>query len=198
MRNITVVAMVLLGLICGCSRIKSKYDEVKESVKEEINAAFRTGFYSDYGAWDYYRVPLIAPYELTAIDDRNVWHCEKRRNIDKFDYFSNSLLSARLSVEYVGISDSIIYMTYTEELTPVNKMPGHTYGDREMRRYVIIDVPKDSIEWHETKTEWMTALGKRNIARIALHQVDSVYANFANNRQLLFNPSKRQRHETDR
>ena len=86
MRNIIVLAMVLLGLACGCSRIKSKYDEVKECVKEEINAAVRTDFYSDCGAWDFYRVPLIAPYELNAIDDRNVWHCEKRRNTDKYDY----------------------------------------------------------------------------------------------------------------
>lgn len=190
MKNITILAMVLLGLTCGCSRIKSKYDEVKERIKEEINGPFCTDFYSDYGAWDYCRIPLIAPYELTAIEDRNVWHFEKRRNIDKFDYFPNSLFHARLSVEYVGLTDSIIYMSYTEELTPVDKMPGHTYGNGEMRRYVIIDVPKDSIEWHETKTEWMTALGKRNIARIVLHQVDSVYDDFANNRRLLFNPSK--------
>lgn len=191
MRSIFVWAMVLLGLTCGCSRIKSKYDEVKESVKKEINAAFRTDFYYDYGAWDYYRVPLIAPYELTAIDDRNVWHCERRRNTDKFDYYPNSLLSARLSVEYAGISDSIIYMTYTEELTPVDKMPGHTYSNREMRRYVIIDVPTDSIEWHESKAEWLTALGKRNIYNIELHHVDSLYDDFAINRRLLFNPSKR-------
>lgn len=69
MRSILVLALGLLSLTCGCSRIKSRYDEVKESVKEEINAALRTDFYSDYGAWDFYRVPLIAPYELTAIDD---------------------------------------------------------------------------------------------------------------------------------
>lgn len=191
MRSIPVWAMVLLGLTCGCSRIKSKYDEVKECVKKEINAAVRTDFYSDYGAWDFYRVPLIAPYELTAIDDRNVWHCERRRNTDKFDYYPNSLLSARLSVEYAGISDSIIYLSYTEELTPVDKMPGHTYGNREMRRYVIIDVSTDYIEWHETKTEWLTALGKRNIYNIELHHVDSLYDDFAINRRLLFNPSKR-------
>lgn len=198
MKSILVLALVSLFLTCGCSRIKSKYDEVKESVKEEINAAFRTDFYSDYGAWDYYRVPLIAPYELTAIDDRTVWHCEKRRNIYKFDYSPNGLLSARLSVEYVGISDSIIYLSYTDELTPLSKLPGHTYGNREMRRYTIIDVPTDSIEWYETKTEWMSALGKLNITRINLHQVDSLYEDFANNRRLLFNPSERQRDETDR
>ena len=197
MRNITILAMVLLFLICGCSRIKSKYDEVKESVKDEINDAFRTDFYSDFGAWDFYRVPLIAPYELTAIDDRNVWHLEKRRNTDKFDYYPNSLLSARLSVEYVGITDSTIYMSYTEELTPVDKMPGHTYGNREMRRYVIIDVPKDSIEWHETREEWLAALNKRNIINPQLYQVDSLYDDFANNRRLLFDP-KQQDYETDR
>lgn len=191
MRSILVLALGLLFLTCGCSRIKSRYDEAKESVKEEINAALRTDFYSDYGAWDFYRVPLIAPYELTAIDDRNVWHCERRRNTDKFDYYPNSLLSARLSVEYAGISDSIIYLSYTEELTPVNKMPGHTYGNREMRRYVIIDVSTDYIEWHETKTEWLTALGKRNIYNIELHHIDSLYDDFAINRRLLFNPSKR-------
>lgn len=192
MRSILVLNMVLLFLTCGCSRIKSKYDEVKESVAEEINTAFRTDFYSDYGAWDYYRIPLIAPYELTAIDDRKAWHFEKRCNIDKFDYYPNSLLSARLSVEYVGITDSIIYISYTDGLIPVNKLPGHTYGNREMRQYAIIDVSKDSIEWHETKAEWMAALGKRNIARLVLHHVDSLYDDFANNRQLLFNPSKRQ------
>ncbi len=197
MRNITVLAMVLLSLTCGCSRMKSKYGEIKESVKEKVNVTFRTDFYSDYGAWDYYRVPLIAPYELTAIDDRNVWHCEKRRNTDKFDYYPNSLLSARLSVEYVGITDSTIYMTYTEELTPVDKMPGHTYGNREMRRYVIIDVPKDSIEWHETKDEWLNALNQRNIINPQLYQVDSLYDGFANNRRLLFDP-KQQDYETDR
>lgn len=177
--------------------MKSKYGEIKESVKEKVNVTFRTDFYSDYGAWDYYRVPLIAPYELTAIDDRNVWHCEKRRNTDKFDYYPNSLLSARLSVEYVGITDSTIYMTYTEELTPVDKMPGHTYGNREMRRYVIIDVPKDSIEWHETKDEWLNALNQRNIINPQLYQVDSLYDGFANNRRLLFDP-KQQDYETDR
>lgn len=190
MRNITILALVLLFLNYGCSRIKSKYDEVKESVKDEINAAFRTDFYSDYGAWDYYRIPLIAPYELTAIDDRNVWHFEKRRNIDKFDYYPNSILSARLSVEYVGITDSIIYISYTEGFIPVNKLPGHTYGNREMRRYVIIDVPTDSIEWHETKYEWLEALNKRNIINPQLYQVDSLYDDFTNNNRLLFNPSK--------
>lgn len=190
MRSILVLALGLLFLTCGCSRIKSRYDAVKESVKEEINAALRTDFYSDYGAWDFYRVPLIAPYELTAIDDRNVWHCEKRRDIDKFDYYPNGLLSARLSVEYAGISDSIIYLSYTDELTPLNKLPGHTYGNREMRRYAIIDVPTDSIEWHATEDEWLEALNRRNITTPQLHNVDSLYDDFANNNRLLFNPSK--------
>lgn len=187
-----MLSLLLLLVNSGCSRMKSKYNEIKERIKEEINDPFRTDFYSDCGAWDYYRVPLIAPYELTAIDDRSVWHFEKRRNIDKFDYYPNSLLSARLSVEYVGITDSIIYMSYTEELTPVDKMPGHTYGNREMRRFVIIDVPIDSIELHETKAEWLSALNKRGVTNLMLHQVDSLYDDFAYNRRLLFNPSKQQ------
>jgi lipoprotein len=187
---ISVLTFVLLLLMCSCSRLKSKYDSVKEQIKNEINDAFRTDFYSDYGAWDYYRVPLIAPYELTAIDDRNEWHCEKRRNIDKFDYYSNGLLSARLSVEYAGISDSIIYLNYTEELTPLEKMPGHAYGNREMRRFVIIDVSTDSVEWHETREEWLIALNNRGVSKLQLHDVDSLYDDFANNRRLLFNPPK--------
>ena len=190
MRRILVLALGLLFLTCGCSRIKSRYDAVKDRIKEAIDAPFRTDFYSDYGAWDYYRVPLIAPYELTAIDDRNIWRCEKRRDIDKFDYYPNGLLSARLSVEYAGISDSIIYLSYTDELTPLNKLPGCTYGNREMRRYAIIDVPTDSIEWHATEDEWLEALNRRNITTPHLHNVDSLYDDFANNNRLLFNPSK--------
>lgn len=187
----------ILILVCGCARIKSKYEAIKARIAEEIDAPFRTDFYSDYGAWDYYRVPLIAPYEITAIDTREVWRFEKRRNIDEFDYYPNSLLSGRLSVEYVGISDSIIYLSYTDELTPVDKLPGHTYGDREMRQYAIVDVPTDSIEWHETREEWLAALNKRNIINPQLYQVDSLYDDFANNRRLLFDP-KQQDNETDR
>ena len=188
--KITLLLCISIVLMCGCSRIKSKYETVKERIKEVINDPFRTDFYSDYGAWDYYRVPLIAPYELTAIDDRNVWNCERRRDIDKFDYRSDGLTTARLSVEYVGISDSIIYLNYTEALTPLDKIPGHTYERWEMRRFVIIDVPTDSAEWHETREEWLTALNKRGIAQPQLHHVDSLYDDFANNNRLLFNPLK--------
>lgn len=64
--RITLLFCISIVLMCGCSRIKSKYDTVKERIKEEINSTFRTDFYSDPGAWDYYRVPLIAPYELCS------------------------------------------------------------------------------------------------------------------------------------
>lgn len=107
MRSILVLALGLLFLTCGCSRIKSRYDEVKESVKEEINAALRTDFYSDYGAWDFYRVPLIAPYELTAIDDRNIWKCEKRRDIDKFDYYPSVAESGFKPFQYDNGDDYV-------------------------------------------------------------------------------------------
>ncbi len=186
---IFVLTLVLLLVTCGCSRIKSKYEAVKERIKDEINDLFRTDFYSDCGAWDYYRVPLIAPYALIAIGDRNIWNCEKRHDIDEFG--GDCLCSARLSVEYVGISDSIIYMHYTKALSPLDKMPGHTYGSWEMRQFVIIDVPADSVEWYETRGDWLSALRKRNITNPQLHHVDSVYDDFANNRRLLFNPTKR-------
>ena len=59
---ISVLTFVLLLVTCSCSRLKSKYEAVKEQIKDEINDAFRTDFYSDSGGWDYRRVPLIAPY----------------------------------------------------------------------------------------------------------------------------------------
>lgn len=58
------------------------------------------------------------------------------------------------------------------------------------RQYAIIDVPTDSVEWHETKEDWLSALEKRNIMNPQLHRVDSLYEDFANHKQLLFNPSK--------
>lgn len=59
--RITLLLCISIVLMCGCSRIKSKYESVKERIREEINSPFRTDFYSDPDAWDYYRVPLIAP-----------------------------------------------------------------------------------------------------------------------------------------
>ncbi len=102
----------------------------------------------------------------------------------------------RLSVEYAGIADSTIYLSYSEAFD--NIIGGEHHNALMSHRFVIIDVPTDSIEWHETKYEWLSALNKRNIINPQLYQVDSLYDDFANNRRLLFNPSKRQWHETDR
>jgi lipoprotein len=189
--RITLLLCISIVLMCSCSRIKSKYESVKERIKEEINSPFRTDFYSDPGAWDYYRVPLIAPYELCSTllgDDGKVWDCTRRNNKDEFGGFT--LATARHSVESVGLQDSIIYLYYTEQLTPLDLMPSHKYDGWEMRRFVIIDVPTDSVEWHETREEWLTALNKRGIVQPQLHHVDSLYDDFANNNRLLFNPSK--------
>lgn len=51
--------------------------------------------------------------------------------------------------------------------------------------------------WHETKDKWLEALNKRNITNPQLHQVDSLYDDFANKSRLLFDP-KTQSNETDR
>lgn len=179
---------VILVLVCSCTRIKAKYEAIKARIAEEIDAAFRTDFYSDYGAWDYYRVPLIAPYEITAIDTREVWRFEKRRNIDEYDYEPDMMHTGRRSVEYVGISDSTIYLNYTEALNEDTKDNFHC--GMELRRFVIVDVPTDSIEWHETREEWLAALNRRNIINPQLHHVDSLYDDFANNRRLLFDPKQ--------
>ena len=190
--RISLLFCISIVLMCGCSRIKSKYDTVKERIKEEINSTFRTDFYSDPGAWDYYRVPLIAPYELCSTlwsDDGKVWDCLRRDNTDEFGGFT--LATARRSVESVGLHDSIIYLYYTEKLTPLKEMPSHKYDGWEMRRFVIIDVPTDSVEWHETREEWLTALNKRGVSKLQFYHVDSLYDDFANNRRLLFYPPKR-------
>lgn len=196
MRNITVLAMVLLGLTCGCSRIKSKYDEVKETIKETIDAPFQADFYSDLGGWDYRRVPLIAPYELLSTlkhDNIRVWLCIKRNNL--YEFGGQRLDTDRLSVEYVGIADSTIYLSYSETFDDI--IGGERHIALMSHRFVIIDVPTESIEWHETKDEWLNALNQRNIINPQLYQVDSLYDDFANNRRLLFDP-KQQDHETDR
>lgn len=153
---------------------------------DEINDFLRFGFYSDPGAWDCYRFPLIEPYELIAIDNPNVWHCGTRDGNS-----TQCLVTARLSVEYAGITDSIIYLNYTEELRPLEELPRHRYGDREMRRFVIIDVQTDYVEWHETREEWLAALNNRGIVNPQVYPVDSLYDDFANNRHLLFYPPQK-------
>lgn len=189
MKNITVLAMVLLGLTCGCSRIKSKYDEVKEKIKETIDAPFQTDFYSDLGGWDYRRVPLIAPYELLSTlkhDNIRVWICIKRNNLNEFG--GQGLDTDRLSVEYAGIADSTIYLSYSEAFDDI--IGGEQLNALMSHRFIIIDVPTDSVEWHETEDEWLDALNKRKITNPQRYHVDSLYADFANNNRILFNPTQ--------
>lgn len=186
--RITLLLCISILLMCGCSRIKSSYEASKENIKEAINEIFCEDFYYDLGGRDYRRVPLIAPYELMSLSKHNdvrVWDWYKRRDINNFGGYGVGVASERLSVEYAGISDSTIYLCYTEALID------YDLGDNlESRRFVIIDVPTDSIEWHETREKWLTALNKRGIAQPQLHNVDSLYDDFANNNRLLFNPSK--------
>lgn len=187
--RITSVLCISAVLICGCSRIKSSYETSKENIKDAINAIFCEDFYYDCGGRDYRRVPLIAPYELLSLSKHNnvrVWDWYKRDDINKFG--GMGVVSNRLSVEYAGLSDSIIYIIYTEALID------YDMGDNlEMRRFVIIDVPTDSVEWHETRENWLTALNKRGIAKPQLHHVDSLYDDFANDNRLLFNPNTEKR-----
>lgn len=186
---ISVLTFVLLLVTCSCSRLKSKYEAVKEQIKDEINDAFRTDFYSDSGGWDYRRVPLIAPYELLSTlkhDNIRVWFCIKRDNLNEFG--GPGLNTDRLSVEYVGIADSTIYLSYSEAFDDITG--GKRYDALISPRFAIIDVPTDSIEWHEAKDEWLNALNKRNITNPQLHHVDSLYEDFANDNRLLFNPPK--------
>jgi len=94
--------------------------------------------------------------------------------------------SGRCSVESVGISDSTIYLCYAEAL--IDEARSHTSDDFELRRFVIIDVSTDSVEWYETREDWLTAFNKQNIVNPKCHQVDSVYDDFTTNGQLLFDP----------
>lgn len=185
----SMLSLFFLLATCGCTRIKSKYDEVKEKIEEEFDALFQTDFYSDLGGWDYRRVPLIAPYELCSTfkhDNIRVWVCIKRNNLNEFG--GPGLNTDRLSVEYAGISDSTIYLSYSEAFDDI--ISGKRYDALTSPRFAIIDVPTDSIEWHETEAEWLDALHKRNIANPQRHHVDSLYEDFANNNRLLFNPPK--------
>ncbi|WP_349069934.1 hypothetical protein [Bacteroides zhangwenhongii] len=186
----SMLSLFFLLATCGCTRIKSKYDEVKERIEEEFDALFQTDFYSDLGGWDYSRVPLIAPYELCSTlkyDNISVWVCIKRNNLNEFG--GPGLDTDRLSVEYAGISDSIIYLSYSEAFDDVI-IGGERSDAWKSHRFAIIDVPTDSVEWHETEAEWLDALHKRNIANPQCHHVDSMYEDFANNNRLLFNPPK--------
>ena len=190
--------LMILLLICGCTRVKSKYESFKNWVAEAIEAPFQTDFYSDSGGWDYRRVPLIAPYELLSTlkhDNIRVWFCIKRNNLNEFG--GPGLDTDRLSVEYVGISDSIIYLGYSEAFDDII-IGGERYAAWKSHRFAIIDVPTNSVEWHETEDEWLNALNKRNIINPQLHHVDSLYEDLANNNRLLSNPPKLQSHETDR
>lgn len=186
----SIFSLFFLLVTCGCARMKLKYDEVKEKIKEEFDALFQTDFYSDLGGWDYRRVPLIAPYELCSMlkyDNIRVWVCIKRNNLNEFG--GPGLDTDRLSVEYAGISDSIIYLSYSEAFDDVI-IGGERYDAWKSHRFAIIDVPTDSIEWHETKDKWLNALNKRNITNPQRYHVDSLYEDFANNNRLLFNPPK--------
>lgn len=180
-----VCIFIMMSVICGCTRVRSKYTAFKTWISETINEVFSTDFYTSTGGWDYRRVPLIAPYELLSLNHGKDWNCCKRDNINVFG--GPLLETSKRSIEYAGITDSTIYLSYTEDLDELCD-----FGDPEWqkRQYAIIDVPTDSVEWHETKEDWLSALEKRNIMNPQLHRVDSLYEDFANHKQLLFNPPK--------
>lgn len=191
-----VSIIAILILVCGCTKIKSKYEAVMGKIGERLNDILSTDFYFDSGGWDYRRVPLIAPYELISMlkhDNIRIWRCFKRDNLNEFG--GQGLDTDRLSVEYAGITDSTIYLSYSEAFDDI--IGGVRCDVRKSHRFAIIDVPTDSVEWHETKDKWLEALNKRNITNPQLHQVDSLYDDFANKSRLLFDP-KTQSNETDR
>ncbi len=188
---------MLLLMTCGCSRIKNKSSEIKgkvvsakervwDSIRDDVNDIFRTGFYTDPGYWDYYRFPLVAPYELSAIDSDNEWHCIRRDNIDEFG--GAGLTSCRLSVEAVGVTDSIIYMRYSDDFIPLDRMPGNTYDRWHKEQFAVIDVINDSVMWFDAEQQMKEALLAKGVFHPQFYQVDSLYKDFSSNRRLPFMP----------
>lgn len=181
--NKILALTIILASVCACTRVRSKYAAFKERIAETIDDIFSTDFYTSTGGLDYHRVPLIAPYELVSLNKGEMWYCSKRDNINEFG--GPVLQTAKYSVEYAGIADSIIYLSYTEATDELNEF--YT-TDLLKRQYAIIDVSTDSVEWHETKEVWLAALNKRNITSPQLHQVDSLFDDFVKNKRLLFDP----------
>ena len=102
-----LVCIILSVSLSGCRKIH----KLKEDIKTEINSTFDDDFYSDYGARDYVRIPLIAPYELLSLEKDSVgqkWDLVKRNDINTF---GGSVLSPDdYRVRCIGLCDSIPFL----------------------------------------------------------------------------------------
>lgn len=193
-----IIALASILLLFGsCSRIANKVKEIKSSIGAGIDEIFDEGFYRNPGGRDYCRFPLIAPYELLSLNSSQGikhWDIVKTNTSSGYAVSGTCLLSsARKRVEYVGVTDSIIYCKYTSELRD-------EYNDKEswwnMEQYVIVDTRNDVVIPIEDELNFIGKLKQLGIQKPLLFSTDSIYSEFLNDKKkLLFNPAD---YETDR
>lgn len=149
-----ILIMIALTLAC-CIKAKNAINATAEKATDHL----RLGFYSDPGAWDYYRMPLIEPWQVDAVDDTTIWHLGKK---DETTTISN--------VVQVGVSDSIIYFS----------CKGNSYG--------AIDTRCDSVYELSDEASLRNTLKRLGIEHPKLLRIDSAYNQFAHKKKTLFTP----------
>lgn len=153
-KNTLILIVIALMLAC-CNRAKNAINATAEKATDNL----RLGFYSDPGAWDYYRMPLIKPWQVEAIDDTTIWYLCKK---DETTTTSN--------VVQVGVTDSIIYYS----------CKGNCYG--------AIDTRCDSVYELSDEASLRNTLKRLGIEHPKMMRIDSAYNQFAHKKITLFTP----------
>ncbi len=153
-KNTLILIVIALMLAC-CNRAKNAINATAEKATDNL----RLGFYSDPGAWDYYRMPLIKPWQVEAIDDTTIWYLCKK---DETTTTSN--------VVQVGVTDSIIYYSCKD----------NCYG--------AIDTRCDSVYELSDEASLRNTLKRLGIEHPKMMRIDSAYNQFAHKKITLFTP----------
>ena len=150
------IVFILIALMLACC---NKAKNATKAVEEKATEYLRLGFYSDPGAWDYYRMPLIKPWQVDAVDDTTIWYLGKK---DESSITSN--------VVQVGVTDSIIYFS----------CKGNSYGS--------IDTRCDSVYMASDEVSFHNTLKRLGVEHPKMLRIDSAYNQFANKKITLFTP----------
>lgn len=170
-KTLLIIACVISCM--DCTHIKRR---VQESIKDAEWIDSEGDFYTRAVGWDYYRLPLIEPFEASNTTG-DLW------------LFSNDLLSSiegnsgPCGIKSINVDKPYIFV-YCEAKDKKDEFGPVLRGEAVLKAWFVINVDTPDIDGFNNEGDYINYLRRRHISRPSLLDIDSVWQEFKETKRL--------------
>ncbi len=168
--------LLIIACVISCMDCTHMKRRVQESIKDAEWIDSEGDFYTRAVGWDYYRLPLIDPFEASNTSG-DLW------------LISNDLLSSiegnsgPCGIKSINVDKPYIFV-YCEAKDKKDEFGPVLRGQAVLKAWFVINVDTPVIDGFNNEEDYINYLSQRHISRPSLLDIDSVWQEFKETKKL--------------